>query len=245
MNAIIVDDEARARSVLRLLLEEYCPEVKVIGEAESIQSTLKLLKELNVELVFLDIQLPQEDGFKLFEYYKKPDFRTIFTTAYSKYTLMALRLSAIDYILKPINKNELISAVQKAKVEIDKEKLFSNIHALQKLLGSNFKKLPLPISNGYNYVSLENIIACEANRNYTNFYLIDGKKILVSKNLKTYESILVDASFMRISRSYIINLNFVESYLRTNGGEVLMSNQLTIPISANLKNELIEKMNSL
>jgi len=244
MRAIIVDDEARARSVLKHLLEEYCPEVMVVGEAENIQATLKLLKEQKVELVFLDIQLPQEDGFKLFEYHKEPQFRTIFTTAYSKYTLMALRLSAIDYILKPINKKELITAVQKAKTQIDKEKLFGNIHAIQKLISSNYKKLPLPIANGYNYVNLENIIACEANRNYTNFYLLDGKKILVSKNLKTYEGILEHANFMRISRSYIINLNFVESYLRTNGGEVLMSNQLTIPISANLKNELMEKMNA-
>lgn len=245
MNTIIVDDEPRARSVLKHLLGEFCPEVKVIGEANSIKATLELLKESKVELVLLDIQLPQENGFKLFEYHQQPDFKTIFTTAYSKYSLMALKLSAIDYLLKPINKKELIEAIQKAKSEIDKERLFNNINALKKLIGSNFKKLPLPIANGYNYVNIENIIACEANRNYTNFYLVDGKEILVSKNLKTYESILENASFMRISRSYIINLNFVESYLRTNGGEVLMSNQLTIPISANLKKGLIEKLSSL
>lgn len=244
LTAIIIEDELRARSSLRQMLIEYCPNVRVYAEAGTIQEAKTIISAESPDLVFLDIHLPQEDGFKLFDYFPNPTFEVIFTTAYSTYTLLALKLSAVDYLMKPISIKELKEAVVKAQGRTSNKKMTNNITALKSIIGSNFKKLPLPSGNGYVYVKIEDIIYCEANRNYCNFYLSPDKQILVSKNLKNYESILESFGFMRVNRSYIINLNFVESFSRSNGGEVIMSNATAIPVSANLKQMLLNKLNS-
>ncbi len=243
LTAIIVEDEARARSSLKKMIKEYCPNVVVLDEASTIQEAKTIIQSKKPDLVFLDIHLPQEDGFKLFEYFPKPSFEVVFTTAYSNYSLMALKLSAVDYLLKPIAIKELKVAVEKAEERIVNKSLSNNINVLRSIIDSNFRKLPLPSGNGFVYVRVEDIIYCEADRNYTNFYLKGNKKVLVSKNLKNYESILETFAFMRINRSYIINLNLIDSFSRSNGGEVLMQNNVSIPVSQNLKEELLERLN--
>ncbi len=244
IDAIIIEDEERARSSLSKMLELYCPQVNVIAQVESVQEAKVVIDSEGPKLVFLDIHLPKERGFKLFEYYKDGAFEVIFTTAYSEYTLLALRLSAVDYLMKPINKDELKEAILKAQNRISDRSIRKGISALREIIDSNFKKLPLPSSNGYVYVKIENVLYCEADRNYCNFHLEGGKKILVSKNLKNYEQVLVNFGFMRVNRSYIVNLKMIDSFTRSNGGEVVMSNSVTIPISSNIKNELLYRLNS-
>ena len=244
LRAIIVDDERRARNSLQLLLDKYCPEVEVVAEASNIMEAVKWINHHSPDVVFLDIHLPQQDGFKLFDYFSAPNFEVIFTTAYSQYSLLALRMAAVDYLLKPINKEELKNAVQRAESRRDQRKLVSNISTLKSVFSSGFRKLALPNANGYTYVNLEEIVLCEANRNYTNVYLADGRKILISKNLKTYEDILENFHFLRISRSHIVNLSFVESYSRTSGGEITLSNKMVLAVSANAKKNLVDKLNS-
>lgn len=244
LRAIIVDDERRARNSLQLLLDKHCPEVEVIEEASNIMQAVKWINHHSPDVVFLDIHLPQQDGFKLFDYFSAPNFEVIFTTAYSQYSLLALRMAAVDYLLKPINKEELKSAVERAENRRNQRKLVNNISTLKNVFSSGFRKLALPNTNGYTYVNLEEIILCEANRNYTNVYLSDGRKILISKNLKTYEDILENFHFLRISRSHIVNLSFIESYSRTGGGEITLSNKMVLAVSANAKKNLVEKLNS-
>ncbi|MEM9819874.1 MAG: LytTR family DNA-binding domain-containing protein [Bacteroidota bacterium] len=244
LNAILVDDERRSRNSLKLLLEKYCPEVIILGEAANIMEAVKLINLQQPELVFLDIHLPQQDGFKLFDYFVEPNFEVVFTTAYSQYSVTALRMAAVDYLLKPINKDELKDAVRRTIQRKEQKKMAQNISTLKHVLTSGFRKLALPNASGYTYVNLEEIVVCEASRNYTNIYLADGRKMLISKNLKTYEDILENFHFLRISRSHIVNLACVESFSRANGGEIELTNKMVLAVSAHAKKELIEKLNS-
>ncbi|MEM9920935.1 MAG: LytTR family DNA-binding domain-containing protein [Bacteroidota bacterium] len=242
--AFIVDDESKSRNTLRNLVNRYCPEVSILGEAGTIMDAVSHLNIQQPDFVFLDIHLPRQDGFKLFDYFPKPEFEVIFTTAYSQYTLNALRMSAVDYLLKPINKDDLIGAVQKAIDRRKRQTLIQNFHMLKNNLRSDLQKIALPNSNGFEYVNIKDIIRCSANRNYTYFHLVNDRNILVSKNLKTYEDILCNFNFMRANRSNIVNLHYVKAYSRSNGGELIMEDDSTISLSPAMKDELLERLNS-
>lgn len=244
LTAFIVDDEMKSRNTLRHLVERYSPQLRIVGEAGTIMDAVSLLNSVETDIVFLDIHLPRQDGFKLFDYFPQPPFEVIFTTAYSQYTINALRMSAVDYLLKPIDKDDLIRAIEKATERRDERIKIQNYHMLKSNLKSDFQKIALPNSNGFEYVNINDIIRCSANRNYTYFHLANDRQILVSKNLKTYEDILCQFNFMRANRSHIINLQYVKAYSRSNGGELIMSDDSTVPLSPALKESVLERLNN-
>ena len=214
LNSIIIDDEASSRDTLRNMLEKYCTDIKVSGAAGNIEEGIKLIFQNKPDLVFLDIELPEQSGFDLFNYFEQPDFDVIFTTAYSEYAVKAFRLSAIDYLLKPIDLELLRHSLDKfrEKQQLSEEREKYNI--LRENLNNVLKKLSLPSLNGYEFVELKDIVRCEAEGNYTKFHFTNGKTSLISKTLKTYADLLADFNFFRVNRSHVINLTHIAKYER-------------------------------
>ena len=241
INAIIVDDESKSQNALKQLLEKYAEEVTVVAIAANVKEAVKLIQKHQPQLVFLDIQMPQENGFALFDYFSTVSFEIIFTTAYSQYAIMALRLAAVDYLLKPIDKSELQLAIQKAAKRIVQRISNQQLALLKDNLNHDLKKIALPHSNGYFFVDIKDIIQCEASRNYTYFYLANDQKILVSKNIGLYENLLGNFNFLRVNRSNIINLNHVISYSRARQGTITLSNDMIIPLSSNRRQQFLSK----
>jgi two-component system LytT family response regulator len=242
IRAVIIDDELESRNTVNNILTQYCEYVSIVGQAEGVGTGRELILSKQPELVFLDIQMADGTGFDLLEQIPRVDFRVIFVTAYDQYALKAIKYSALDYILKPIDPQQLIDAVNKFKV------LESNFHVMAEqiktLFGfkSGFEKIALPTSDGLRFVKVDNIIRCESDSNYTNFYLKTGEKILVTKTLKEFEEILTDIHFVRIHQSHLINLNFVERYIKGDGGSVIMSDGSEVEVSRRRKDLFLEKM---
>lgn len=233
MNAIIVDDEEHSRQSLFFLINGYCPNVKVRGIARSVAEARSLLKSERIDLVFLDIAMPVEDGFSLLPDLKRNITSVIFTTAYNQYAIKAIRASAVDYLLKPIDIEELQDSIGKATecrtLTSDNDLLAVNHETIFNSLNENLneikkiKKLNLPHSNGFHVLNISNILYIEADSNYSIFHIEKGEKIVVSKHLKEYESILDDCGFCRIHKSTMINLAHLLSYSNKNGLVVKMS----------------------
>ncbi|MCR9286263.1 MAG: response regulator transcription factor [Bacteroidetes bacterium] len=240
MNAIIIEDEPRSRNVLRQLLAEYCPSIEISGEAGHVMAGVELIRSHQPNIVFLDIELPQKNGFALFDYFPNPEFSVIFTTAYDQYAVQAFRMSAIDYLLKPIDPLELQEAVNRVKKEGALKQSNQHIQVMKENLKSESKKLGLPSSNGLVFVTLKEIIRCEASRNYSLFYLSSGEKIIVSKPLKMFSDLLEEFSFFRINRSHLINLSFIKSYTRTKQGEITMDDGAILSLSDKRKEAFLE-----
>ena len=233
LNAIIVDDEEYSRKSLFFLIDSYCPNVKVRGIAKSVKEARQMLKSNQIDLVFLDIAMPYEDGFSLLPDLKKKSGSVIFTTAFNQYALRAIKASAVDYLLKPIDIEELKESIVKTiflKELIENKNLNDNQYLIQyRNLEENlneFKKitkLNLPHLNGFNIVNIINIIYIEADSNYSIFHLENQNRIVVSKHLKEYEEILLDTEFIRIHKSKIINLKHLKNYSNKNCLTVIMS----------------------
>ena len=233
LNAIIVDDEEYSRKSLFFLIDSYCPNVKVRGIAKSVKEARQMLKSNQIDLVFLDIAMPYEDGFSLLPDLQKNSGSVIFTTAFNQYALRAIKASAVDYLLKPIDIEELKESIVKTiflKELLENKNLNNNQYLIQyKNLEENineFKKitkLNLPHLNGFNIVNIINIIYIEADSNYSIFHLENQNRIVVSKHLKEYEEILLDTEFIRIHKSKIINLKHLKNYSNKNCLTVIMS----------------------
>ena len=233
LNAIIVDDEEYSRKSLFFLIDSYCPNVKVRGIAKSVKEARQMLKSNQIDLVFLDIAMPYEDGFSLLPDLQKNSGSVIFTTAFNQYALRAIKASAVDYLLKPIDIEELKESIVKTiflKELIENKNLNDNQYLIQyRNLEENlneFKKitkLNLPHLNGFNIVNIINIIYIEADSNYSIFHLENQNRIVVSKHLKEYEEILLDTEFIRIHKSKIINLKHLKNYSNKNCLTVVMS----------------------
>lgn len=241
--AFIADDEIRSRELLQNLLEEYCPQIQILGNAASVDDAIRYVNQLQPQILFLDIEMHPGTGFDILQ--KLPpnaSHQVIFTTAYDQYAIQALRLSAIDYLLKPIDVQELQSAVQKAIQQIDGK---NPQHQLQHLLQNLVRQqkdhtISLSTAEGLEFVPIHSIIRLEANGAYTIFHLKEGRKIMVSRNLKEYESILSDHGFFRVHNSYMVNLKEIKRYLRTDGGYVVMNDDTTLSISPKKKDELLQ-----
>jgi len=236
LNAIIVDDEEYSRKSLFFLVDGYCPKVKIKGIAKSVPEARQMIKFIDVDLVFLDIAMPVEDGFSLLPDLQKEISSVIFTTAYDQYALKALKASAVDFLLKPIDIDELTEAIEKAvlwKGIKENNKLLSalnnraQLNCLQENLNEVEKicKLNLPHLNGFHVINVNDIIFIEADSNYSIFYFANQERIIVSKHLKEYEDILVSRDFCRIHKSTIINLKHLINYSNRNGLIVRMSDQ--------------------
>lgn len=243
MKAVIIDDENKARSVLRTLIEEDCPEITEIQDASDLVSGVALIKAFQPDIVFLDIEMPEHSGLEIANFFKEQpiQFQIIFTTAYNQYAIEALKLSAIDYLLKPIDSDELIQAVQKAKKAIEANNITNKLSQIEKTFKQlSLNKIALEVPKGILFVSHEDIILFEADGVYTKVYLKNGKVELISKTLKHFADQLLEKSiFYKPHRSYLINLKYMSQFVKKDGYHIVLENNKTIPVARDKKEEFL------
>ena len=237
LNALIVEDEANSRDILRNYLTKYCGNVTVIGEAASIQEALQLIKDLEPDLVFLDVEMPYGNAFDLLDQLPDRSFETVFVTAYNQYAIDALNNHAAYYLMKPINIDELIKAVDYVS-EIKTKETALEDQVLNAQLPGVEGKITLPQQDGFQVLNVADILYCKADDNYTEIHL-EHKKILVSKTLKYFEEALAQFPFARIHKSYLVNVNEVIKYKKGKGGSVVVSNGKELLVSASKKKDLL------
>jgi two-component system LytT family response regulator len=243
LTAIIVDDEDSSLSSLREKILRHCPQVSIIAACENAQSAISAIDSLHPDLVFLDIEMPVMNGFLMLQQLEFKNFQLIFTTAYDHYAIKAIRFSALDYLMKPIEIEELKSAVGRAG---EKKAQHTPNHQMELLLEnmlpkkSAFQRLAVPTAEGLQFIKLHDIIYLEANVNYTYFYLSDHRKYIVSRTLKDFEEMLPTDIFIRIHNSYIINKDYAEKYIRGEGGQVVLSNGAVLDVAKRKKAEFLK-----
>lgn len=244
MRSIIVDDELKSRESLKILLEDFCKNVEVAALCQNVEEGIEAISIHKPDVVFLDIQMQRETGFDLLAKIKNIEFEVIFTTAYSEYAIKAFKFSAIDYLLKPIDIEELKRALGKVERKMNgsfSQRLEQLIQNLKPATPQNFK-LALPTSDGLVFIKIDDILYCEASSNYTEIYCADGKKYIVSRTLKEYEDILTDHNFFRIHNSHLINLACIKKYVRGDGGYVVMNNDVSLDVSKRKKEAFLSRM---
>ena len=244
ITATIVDDEPYCCESLATLLERYCPDVKILDICYSAASALQSLLAHKPQILFLDIEMPHMNGFELLEKLHDIDFALIFTTSYDQYAIKAIRFSALDYLLKPIDRGELQKAVQKA-IQHTHHQVPQQIEILLQKLNHPVlpvHKIAIPTMEGLQMIFVESVISCFADGNYTTFLLKDKQKITASRTLKEIEEMLEDYAFARVHHSYLINLNEVEKYIKGEGGYLLMSDGSSVDVSRSRKEMLLKKL---
>ncbi len=241
MKAIIIDDEQHCITTLQWTLKEYCKDVKVIATAHNGSDGVFLINHHKPDLVFLDVEMPVLNGIDMLQQFEEIKFDVVFTTAYDQYAVKAIKLNALDYLLKPIDKDELIAAVEKVKT---RQTLISRqqVNALHEVHNTKVvNKIALSTLAGLQFINLENLVRVEGEGNYCNFILKDKRKILLSKKLGDAEDILKgNDNFFRAHKSHIVNLKFVEKYIRGEGGEIIMEDGASIALSRNKKEEFLQ-----
>ncbi|WP_353779750.1 response regulator [Winogradskyella sp. 3972H.M.0a.05] len=238
LDAIIVEDEQTSREILRNYLTKYCPNVTVLGEAANVDEALVLIRNNDLDLVFLDVEMPYGNAFDLLDKVGDVDFETIFVTAYNHYAIDALNAHASYYLMKPISIDELIKAVDYVTEIKTKEDALQNQVLVPKTNNVN-GKITIPQQDGFEVIEASNILYCKADDNYTEIYLNNERKKLVSKTLKYFELALKDSSFARVHKSYLVNVNEVIKYVKGKGGSVVLSNGKEIMVSASKKADLL------
>ncbi|TDH23456.1 response regulator transcription factor [Segetibacter sp. 3557_3] len=234
MRALVVDDEASNRENLRELLRQFCPGVTEVAEATGVQDGVSMIRQKSPDVVFLDIRMQDGTGFSLLEQLGSVDFEVIFVTAYDQYGIQAIKFAALDYLLKPVDIGELQQAIAKAKIRIAVRQNNERIDYLLQHLNQGIDlpvRIALPLSNETLYVDLDKIIRCESNNSYTWFHLTSGEKVLVSQTLKEYELLLAHQGFVRTHQSHLVNVLFVRSWLKEDGGALLLKDQTKVPVS--------------
>lgn len=245
ITAVIVEDEVHSRETLKSFLKEFCPEVELLDMATNVEEGIQKISQLRPQLVFLDIELQTGTGFDVLQKVNHLDFHLIFTTAFEHYAIKAIKFSSIDYLLKPIDIDELVMAVQKALKQAEQESRQNLFENLLINLGSGSKeakKICLATSEGIEFIPTDQISHCEANGSYTDFFLTDGRKMMVSKNLKEYENMLSDMNFMRVHNSYLINLSEVKKFVKSEGGYIVMNGDQQVSISNSRREEFLKRM---
>lgn len=245
IRAILIDDEPNNLANLKVLLKQYCPEVAVIGEAASARQAGELIELVNPDLVFLDIEMPGQNGFDLLSRLSQIRFELIFVTAYNNYALKAIKFNALDYILKPIDIEELIGAVARAKQRLsDKSQLEFTRLAFQNLqLPRKNKRIALASADKIEFFEVDSIIRCLGENNYTRFYFENGVSRLVCKPLSEYEELLSDFDFIRVHKSHLINGQKIVSFIKSDGGYLKLSEGSSVPVSRRKKDELFARFN--
>ena len=246
ISALIIDDEQTARYTLQAMLKRLFPEkVNVIDSVESVKQGVIAINKLHPDLVFLDIEMPGEDGFRLFDYFNDVPFSVIFTTAYQNFAINAVKVAALDYLLKPINPTDLQEAIglyEKRKLkgisQQDIGKFLSSLNPLPDPKG----KVALPTFTGYQLENVNSIMFCEAEQNYTNIFTSRGETILVSKPISFMEEILPEDIFFRIHKSILVNLNFIKSYNRSEGFQVVLENGTTLDVATRRNQKFLKAL---
>lgn len=242
LRAVIIDDIETIRKRHVTIIKANCPNISIIGQADSVESGLRLIAQSNPDLVFLDVEMPDGTGFDLLQKLKPFQFKVIFITGYEDFAIRAFRFSAIDYLLKPLDANHLVEAVKKVEDSMGKEvfdlklnNLFANLERPK-----NLQKLILKTSDKIYSVNIQDIVNCESDRNYTTFNFINAPQLIVSTNLKEFETLLSPHNFFRTHQSHLINMAFFDHFIKTEGGNtIVMKNKTTIPLSVRKKEEFL------
>jgi two-component system LytT family response regulator len=246
IRTLIIEDEQKSRDMLAAIIRKNCPELEIVGLAQNVSEGVNLIKSLNPELVFLDITMPDGSGFDLLEKVPGHKFDLIFATASDQHAIKAIKYSACDYLLKPIDIDELKLAVSKVVTKKNATPSMENLQFLiqhLKRADENFQKITLPTGNAYEIVNIKDIVRCEADGSYTNFYLNDKRKLMISAGLKHYEELLPENEFIRVHHHHLINMNHVIRFLKEDGGYAIMSDGSKIEISRRKKEAFMEKLN--
>ncbi len=247
IKTLIIEDELKSRDVLMKIIEKNCPELVVVGNASNVTEGVEMIKSLKPDLVFLDITMPDGSGFDLLEQVSDQKFDLIFATASNSHAIRAFKYSASDYLLKPIDIEELRNAVLRVVKRKSETPDMNNLNFLiQQLKRSddNFQKITLPTGNAYEIINLKDIVRCEADGSYTYFYLTDKRKLMVSASLKHYEELLPEQDFIRVHHHNLINMNHVVRFLKEDGGYAVMSDGSKIEISRRKKDMFMERLKS-
>lgn len=247
MKAIIIDDSTQARKLMRLMLLEYGPEIDVIGEASNADDGLELTEKLNPDILFLDIEMPGKSGLQLAQILQKKGISCpiVFTTAYNAYAINAFRLSALDYLLKPIQEDQLIEAIEKLKERHEISENLDRLRILSDNLNEPNSTLCIPVQGGSEYIPIPEILYLEADGSYVRVKFANGKEKVVSKNLKYFETVLDGSTvFLRCHRSYLVNMQHLAFHSKSNGGSLKLKNGVEIPISRERKQEVMSYLKS-
>lgn len=242
LRAIIVDDVDAIRIKNKSIITQYCSDVHIIAEANSVASAIESIKTYLPDLVFLDMELGDGLGFDVLLQLQPINFKVIFITAFQEFAVKAFRFSAIDYLLKPIDPDELIEAVKKANEAIEKENINLKINALFSNIKqeNSLKKLVLKTTERLYSININDIVRCESYKNYTQFYLTDGNKLIVSNTLKEYDGMLTPLNFFRTHQSHLINLFFFDYYSKADGGYIVMKDKSQVPLAVRKKEEFFQ-----
>jgi two-component system LytT family response regulator len=244
IRSIIVDDELKSRESLKKILLSFCDDVDVLATCQSVAEGLVAIGQLKPDVVFLDVQMQGETGFDLLAKLPAIDFNVIFTTAHSEYAIKAIKFSAIDYLLKPIDVQEIQKALEKVRTKQNGSILERMQQLLQNVKNPNTAtyKLALPTSEGLTFIKVNDVLYLKASGNYTEIFMNDGQKYLVSRHLKEYDDLLTDQNFFRVHHSSLINLNYIKNYVRGDGGYVVMSDNTSLDVSRRKKEAFLEKI---
>lgn len=246
MKAIIIDDENRARVTLKLLLEEFCPEVEITAECENLSEGVKAIRRTKPDVIFLDIEMPGHSGLELLDFFNEEeiDFSIIFTTAYNEYAVRAFKLSALDYLLKPINPSDLVDAVSRANKLVGKQGRYKVLK--ENITKEKMTKIAIPSGTNLLFLEIADIVYIKANGAYSEIVKKDGTMIMASKNLKTFEELLSqNYQFLRVHKSYIVNCEMIESLTKSDGGNLVLKNQHNIPFSTEKFEIVLERIKVL
>lgn len=244
IRSLIIDDEASNRQNLGHLLHKYCPQVEIVGEAENAAAGIDLIQQTLPNLLFLDIRMPGGDAFDMLESLETIDFEIIFITAYDEYAFRAFAFNALDYLLKPVNFKLLVAAVEKVqnKLQVQKENLLLKNLVSNLQLENGEKRIALSMEDKTEFIVVKDIIRCQADSNYTRFFLVGNRSILVSKTLKDYEIALENSNFIRVHNSHLVNRAQIQAFSKRDGGYLEMSDGSQVPISRNRKEEVNKRL---
>lgn len=243
--AVVIDDEPDAVDFISSVIVEYCPDLELAGKAHNIKEGISVINDVKPDIVFLDVEMPNGTGFDLLAHYPEKNFDVIFITAFNHYAIKAIKFSAVDYILKPINISEFIESVSKVVHKHSTGVLPGKITyeaLLENLRSGRPTRLVIPTSDGREYLNPDNIVRIEADRSYSWFFISDKRKILVSRHLKEFQDILTDRDFFRPHNSHLINLGYVKKFVRQDGGYIEMSDGSQVPVARNRKDLFLEHM---
>ncbi len=241
MKVLIIDDEIKSCESVRIALERHCKQAVIAGIATDANEGMKLIVKHEPDILFLDVQIPEKNGFEILDAFKIKPFEVVFITAHANYAVNAFKVNAVDYILKPFTEKDIVDAYQKAESRI-KEKISAKFASMQQTEAPANKILTLPTSEGLEFVEIKDIIRCEAEDSYTWFYLNNKNKLLVSGNLHSFEQELEPHGFHRIHNSHLVNIAFIKKYIKGRGGYVIMSDGKSIDVSVRKKAEFFARI---
>lgn len=245
LRSVIIEDEAHNLDLLTSLLSRYCPEVQILGDSGHVHKAVETIQRIKPDLVFMDIQLEDGTAFDVLQLLQEITFKLIFVTAFEHFAVKAFRFSALDFLVKPLDINELVDAVRKAMTESVRGYSQQILNASHCYATQSFNKITLRDHESIHLIEVDNILYCKADSNYTTFFFTNGKPIMVSKTIKEYEQVFHDSGFLRIHRSYLVNLKHLQKYFKADGGTVLMSDGSHIPVGKSRHDELADFLRSI